>query len=204
MGKPVVPAYRRLKKKLKQLKNGNEMEENQEYVVLVDAHDRETGIEVKSKVHSAFTPLHRAFSLFLFRRSGQLLLQQRSFSKKTWPGIWSNSCCGHPMPGESYEHAVIRRTGYELGAGLKTVIKISDYRYCFSKDRVMENEICPIFAGFYEGEILPHPDEVQAVQWINWEDWVRETALNPDLYTPWCVEETRILAESPVFYQFMQ
>ena len=175
----------------------------EEYVVLVDATDREIGIEAKSRVHTLVTPLHRAFSLFLFRTSKELLLQQRANTKKTWPGIWSNSCCGHPLPGESYEKAVLRRAHFELGIELKTVTKVFDFQYCFSKDGVMENEICPVFMGFYDGAVRPRPDEIQAVQWIKWEDWVSETIQHPDLYSPWCVEETRILASDTHFLKFM-
>jgi len=183
--------------------NRGEMEPDEEYVVLVDETDREIGIEKKSRVHSSSTPLHRAFSLFLFSSTKELLLQQRSWTKKTWPGIWSNSCCGHPLPGESYESAVLRRTKFELGIKLHTVTRISDYRYCFSKDGVMENEICPIYIGLYDGDMVPCPDEIQAVQWINWEDWVEKTLRSPDLYTPWCVEETGILALDKNFLEFM-
>ncbi len=168
---------------------------DKEFVVLVDEKDRQIGIENKKDVHSSNTPLHRAFSLFLFTKGRRLLLQQRAGSKKTWPLVWSNSCCGHPMPDEPYENAVIRRTDFELGIPLSLVIKISDYRYCFSKEGIMENEICPIFAGFYDGDIKPNPDEIESVKWIAWEDWLFETRQFPDHYSPWCIEETQIMAE---------
>ena len=67
-------------------------------VVLVDEENRELGRALKSEVHHAATPLHRAFSLFLFDRRGRTLVQRRALAKRTWPGIWSNSCCGHPAP----------------------------------------------------------------------------------------------------------
>ena len=175
----------------------------EECVVLVDESDKEIGIEKKQAVHSFRTPLHRAFSFFLFRNKKELLIQQRSREKKTWPLVWSNSCCGHPLPEESYQNAVIRRTQFELGVKLDAVTKISDYRYCFSKDGVMENEICPIYAGFCDGRIAPNPKEVQAVKWMNWEDWLTETSQNPDLYSSWCVEETRILALTQHFTRLM-
>lgn len=166
----------------------------EEYVVLVDEKDREIGIEKKSRVHSSDTPLHRAFSLFLFSASKNLLLQQRSAGKKAWPLVWSNSCCGHPLPGESYEDSVIRRTRFELGIEPVTVKKVSDYRYCFSKDGIMENEICPIYMAYCSGSVTPNPDEIHAVQWIGWKRWLEETLCRPHLYSPWCVEETLILA----------
>jgi isopentenyl-diphosphate delta-isomerase len=172
------------------------MKESDAYVVLVDENDVPIGIEKKEHVHSSITPLHRAFSLFLFQDNNELLLQQRSGTKKTWPLVWSNSCCGHPLPEESYHQAVIRRAKFELGIDLNRVQKISDYRYCFSKDGIMENEICPIYAGFYSGKILPDSDEIAAVKWIGWDRWLEETRHHPNRYSPWCVEETRILASN--------
>ncbi|MCP4021507.1 MAG: isopentenyl-diphosphate Delta-isomerase [Desulfobacteraceae bacterium] len=172
------------------------MKINEEYVVLVDEVDRQIGIEKKEFVHGLKTPLHRAFSFFLFRdlNTRDLLLQQRAKAKKTWPLVWSNSCCGHPLPNETYEMAVKRRVEFELGVTLDRVVKISNYRYCFSKDGVMENEICPVFAGFYDGKVIPNPEEVEAVKWIRWENWLEETILYPEKYSPWCIEETQILA----------
>lgn len=178
------------------------MENFEEYVVLVDEEDQEIGIEKKLTVHTSRTPLHRAFSLFLFKNKKELLLQQRAEAKKTWPLVWSNSCCGHPLPEESYESAVIRRARFELGVQLTSVIKISDYRYCFSKDGVMENEICPIFAGFYDGRVMPNQEEVQNVRWIQWDDWLEETSKYPDRYSPWCIEETGILASDQYFNEW--
>jgi isopentenyl-diphosphate Delta-isomerase len=175
------------------------MASNEEYVVLVDETDRKIGVEKKLRVHSSLTPLHRAFSLFLFKNTKELLLQQRSKTKKTWPMVWSNSCCGHPMPGESYERAVIRRTRFELGITLSEVIKISNYRYCFSKDGVMENEICPIYAGICDETVQPDCNEIHAVQWINWDDWLTEIRTQPERYSPWCVEESLILASAQNF-----
>ncbi len=106
-----------------------------EYVVLVDEADREIGVEKKSKVHSSLTPLHRAFSIFLFKHTKELLLQQRAKTKKAWPMVWSNSCCGHPMPGESYEKAIIRRTRFELGIDLSSAMKIFRLPILFFKRR---------------------------------------------------------------------
>jgi len=167
-----------------------------EYVVLVDETDQALGTCPKAEVHGAHTPLHRAFSLFIFNRDKRLLLQQRALDKPTWPGVWSNSCCGHPLPGESYESAAVRRTRYELGLDPGHVQKIADYRYCFTRDGVMENEICPIYAGFIDEaprNVPYRPDEVAAVRWIPWRDWLFEVTHFPHSYSPWCVEETLIM-----------
>ncbi|CCK80861.1 isopentenyl-diphosphate Delta-isomerase [Desulfobacula toluolica] len=176
------------------------METVQEFVVLVDEQDRQIGIQAKQDVHSHNTPLHRAFSLFLFNPENRLLLQQRARIKKTWPLVWSNSCCGHPEPGESYEHAVIRRARFELGINVQKLHKISDYRYCFSKNGIVENEICPIFSGYYDGDVQPNQEEVESVKWIDWEAWVDETRRFPHRYSPWCIEETGIMASMDSFW----
>jgi len=116
----------------------------QELVVLVDEQNRTLGTMAKADVHQTRTPLHWGFSCFVFRLgSGQLLLQQRSGKKQTWPLVWSNSCCGHPGPGESSMDAARRRLRYELGLDPILLEEVSPYRYCFSRDGVMENEKLP-------------------------------------------------------------
>lgn len=168
-----------------------------EQVVLVDEEDQPVGTMAKSRVHTASTPLHRAFSVFLFNRRGELLLQQRSRAKKTWPLVWSNSCCGHPAPGESRLDAAMRRISDELGiddAGLK--LALPDYRYRAEYAGVVENEICPVFIGATGREPQIDPQEVLAVRWTAWEDFVRMVRDDPGSVSPWCAEETLLLDES--------
>lgn len=167
----------------------------QELVVLVDENNQVIGTMPKSKVHTANTPLHRGFSVFIFNPQRQLLLQQRSRFKKTWPLSWSNSCCGHPGVGESNTAATRRRLKDELGlTQVKNLKVISPYRYCFTKDNVMENEICPILVGFTNQKPQPNPQEVEAIKWINWNDWLNEVKSHPQNYSPWCIEETHIIS----------
>ena len=172
-----------------------------EWVVLVDEADREVGLARKDEVHHAATPLHRAFSLFLFDRSGRTLLQRRALSKKTWPGIWSNGCCGHPGPGESTLDAAVRRCREELGAlPLEPWIALPDYRYRAELDGVVENEICPVLAARIEPDRLaPDPDEVAELRWLAWEEWLSELERRPGNYSPWSVEETRRLEATERF-----
>ena len=104
-----------------------------EHVVLVDEENTVIGIMPKSDVHQKETPLHRAFSSFIFRVSdGKFLLQQRSSQKKTWPLMWSNSCCGHPAFNESNISAAYRRLDAELGLRPMFLEEVAPYRYCFS------------------------------------------------------------------------
>jgi isopentenyl-diphosphate delta-isomerase len=165
-----------------------------ELVVLVDEDNKEVGTMLKSEVHQAQTHLHRAFSSFIFRVSdGKLLLQQRSSAKKTWPLMWSNSCCGHPGVSETVVDAAKRRLEAELGLSLLYLEEVLPYRYCFSHLGVMENEICPIVVGFVDAEPVLNYDEVEAVRWVDWESFIDETKHYPKRYSEWCVEETALL-----------
>jgi isopentenyl-diphosphate delta-isomerase len=165
-----------------------------EQVVLVDEEDRELGVMAKDKVHGKDTPLHRAFSLFLFNDQSEVLVQQRAKTKKTWPGVWSNSCCGHPLPEESYEQAIERRVGYELGCRVKELEKVSDYRYRFERDGVVENEVCPVFMGEIDGDLMVNSGEVEEVKWVKWEEWLEELRIDDvGKWSEWCKEEAELV-----------
>lgn len=183
--------------------NRKKVADSEELVVLVDEKDRELGVMSKSQVHGKDTPLHRAFSVFIFRSShttkerqvmNEVLVQQRAFAKKTWPGVWSNSCCGHPMPHEGYEEAIRRRVKYELGCELRHLKKVSDYRYRFERDGVVENEVCPVYTAELEGEIQRNSDEVEEVRWVGWEKWLEELRQDRDnVWSEWCKEEAELV-----------
>lgn len=181
----------------------DETEEQQEIVVLVDEKNTVLGTMPKLLAHGAETPLHRAFSLFLFNRAGQLLLQQRSSAKKTWPLVWSNSICGHPALHESNIDAARRKLSYELGMTARHIEEVSPYRYTYVRSGVMENEICPILVGFTGDEPRPRADEVEATRWVAWPDFLKEIEKNPGFYTEWCEEEARILATHPRFRELL-
>lgn len=167
-------------------------------MVLVDEADRELGTARKRDVHHAATPLHRAFSIFLFDAGGRTLLQRRALSKRTWPGVWSNACCGHPTLGETAAAAAHRRCREELGATPRDLaLVLPDFRYRAESGGVVENELCPVFAARLDDEPLaPDPAEVAATRWI---DWARFLAELPGEYSPWSAEEARRLAASPAF-----
>ena len=164
-----------------------------ELVILVDEQNHVVGALPKSAVHTNNTPLHRGFSLFLFNSKNQLLLQQRSHFKKTWPLIWSNSICGHPGVGESNVAAARRRLKHELGITQTKIKEIAPYKYKFIQDGVMENEICPILVGHSDQTPQPNPNEVETIKWISWPNWLTEIKAHPHKYSPWCIEETHIL-----------
>ncbi|NEA31358.1 isopentenyl-diphosphate Delta-isomerase [Streptomyces sp. SID13031] len=155
-----------------------------ERVVLVDESGRAIGTEDKATVHHAETPLHLAFSSYVFDARGRVLLTQRAFCKRTWPGVWTNSCCGHPLPGESLESAVRRRLADELGLVAATVeLVLPEFRYrAEMPDGIVENELCPVFRVTAAGEPVANETEVATYEWVEWS----EVALRTDL-SPWCV-----------------
>lgn len=176
----------------------------QEHVVLVDENNRVLGTMPKDAVHGAMTPLHRAFSVFVFRTGDRkFLLQQRSGRKRTWPLVWSNSCCGHPMLGESNVEAARRRLQTELGLRPTLLEEVAPYRYCFTRNGVMENEICPILVGLVDAEPVINPDEVEQVRWMDWPAFLDEIEHNTAGFSEWCVEETRILQRTPLLREIL-
>lgn len=177
----------------------------EEWVVLVDEENRELGLASKREVHHAATPLHRAFSLFLFDADGRTLLQRRALGKRTWPGIWSNGCCGHPGPGETTLEAATRRCLEELGAApIDAWVALPDYRYRAELDGVVENEICPVVVARIDPERLrPDPDEVEETRWMSWEEFFEDVSARPGGWSPWAVEEARRLAADERFRQWL-
>lgn len=172
-----------------------------EHVVLVDEANQPLGTTDKATVHTDATPLHRGFSLFLFNSKGELLIQQRALTKKTWPGAWSNSVCGHPMLNESAEAAAKRRLSYELGIEVEleeVAMALPDYRYQCERFGIIENEICPVMVVFKDVEPHPNPDEVNATDWVAWDEFQKRMA-EPNEFSEWCVEETGLLAQNGAF-----
>lgn len=173
-------------------------------IVLVDEADNEIGTERKLPAHNGETKRHRAFSVFLFDGKGNLLLQQRALTKKTWPGVWSNSCCGHVMLHETVKQAANRRLKYELGISkVKLDVILPDFRYRAEKDGIVENEICPVLVGFTESQPRPNPNEVNDTKWVEWSGFVKEVRDPVNGFSPWAVEEVELLAKEPRFEKFL-
>lgn len=176
------------------------MSSDNNHVVLVDRENRILGTAPKLEAHNSNTPLHRGFSVFLFNKKGQLLLQQRSHTKKTFPLIWSNSFCGHPMLNESNVDAAKRRMRYELGIdGAEVFEIIPDYKYKVAMNNIFENEICPILIAFTQEKPVINKDEVENIRWVNWDKFVQEIKQTSGIYSLWCEEEAKLLSQNKEF-----
>lgn len=165
-----------------------------ELVVLVDEQNREIGTAEKNAVHTDTTPLHRGFSVFLFNSKQELLVTKRAMNKKTFPGVWSNTVCGHPAPNEETIDAGKRRLKEELGLVVYEVEEISPYRYRFSDNNgIMENEICPILFARSNAYPRPNPTEIESWRWMPWVAFLQEVTNFPDKYSPWSREEADLV-----------
>ena len=177
------------------IKNTNSEDANSDLLILVDSDDQEIGLMDKTLCHEDQGKLHRAFSIFLFNRSGEVLIQQRATSKLLWGDFWSNTCCSHPRAGESIDSAASRRIEEELGiqAELSFIYKF-EYQARFN-EHLSENELCSVYFGHFDGAPTPNPNEVQSWKWISRESLTRELRDNADLYTPWLKLEWSTLNE---------
>jgi isopentenyl-diphosphate Delta-isomerase len=171
----------------------------EELVVLLDADHRPVGTMPKAEVHGTDTPLHLAFSVYLFDAGGRLLVTRRALGKRTWPGVWTNSCCGHPAPGEDPAAAARRRLGQELGlrpARLAPVLPDFAYR-AVDPSGVVEHEVCPVFVAHLDGDPEPapaaDPEEVAEWRWVPWEAFRAVAATAPWALSPWAVAQVRRL-----------
>ncbi len=168
-----------------------------ELVVLVDEHDNPIGTAPKDTVHTQKTLLHRAFSLFLFDSHNQLILTKRSSKKKAFPGVWTNTVCGHVSPDETRVEAAVRRLREELGIADVVPREVAPYRYQFTDaNGIMENEICPILVGTFDGSPIINPLEVDEWKKVSWHQFLEEIKTTPGHYSPWCEEEALILQQT--------
>jgi len=159
-----------------------------EHVVLLDETGSACGTAAKAAVHHAQTPLHLAFSAYLFNESGQLLLTRRAESKHTWPGVWTNTCCGHPLPGEPVADSVRRRLRQELGIGAaELILVLPRFRYQARMDNgVLENEVCPVYAAYSDAAPAPDPAEVAETRWVDWDQFCAAVRTGQQSISPWC------------------
>lgn len=159
-------------------------------VVLVDRLGDPIGVRSKAEVHGESTPQHLAFSCHVVDEHGHLLVTRRALEKRTWPGVWTNSLCGHPAPGEAFEDAIHRRAGFELGLTVDHVVcAIPDFSYS-ARDTsgIEENEYCPVFIARAASILQPNPSEVAETQWTTAVDLAAAIDAAPWAFSPWMVD----------------
>lgn len=160
-------------------------EEKQNLVILVDKQGEITGYEEKLKAHQKGM-LHLAFSVFIMNSSGQMLIQQRAYSKYHFAGMWSNTCCSHPFPGEEVIQAAHRRLKEEMGFDTELTQAFSFiYQVNDTKSGLTEHELDHVFTGIYDGEVKPDTQEIQAYRWETPSSLYQQIASNPDSFTEW-------------------
>jgi isopentenyl-diphosphate delta-isomerase len=170
-----------------------------ELVVLLAEDGTPIGTAPKAEVHHGDTPLHLAFSCYLFDRDDRLLLTRRAWEKKTWPGVWTNSACGHPAPAETVADAVARRVEQELGvvvSDLRLVLPSFRYR-AVMEDGTVENEICPVYIARCDDPdaLAPDADEVAEHEWTDWASFRDDVLHGRRDVSPWCVEQVEALPD---------
>jgi isopentenyl-diphosphate delta-isomerase len=155
-----------------------------EQVILVDKDDCEIGVMEKMEAHKQAV-LHRAFSVFLFNPQGKMLLQQRALTKYHSAGLWTNSCCSHPRPGETLENAVSRRLIEEMGIATK-VSKAFDFIYQAElPDNLNEYEFDHVFIGTYDADVRPNHLEVANFVYQSIEEVEANLQSHPEKFTVW-------------------
>ncbi|MDV3220258.1 isopentenyl-diphosphate Delta-isomerase [Intrasporangium sp.] len=174
---------------------------DEELVVLLSPEGRALGTAPKATVHGTDTPLHLAFSAYLFNDRGELLLTQRALDKTTFPGVWTNSACGHPGPGERLADAVRRRAVAELGLEVRDLrLVLPRFAYRAEMGGVVEWELCPVLVGRAAGDPSPAGAEVADTAWVDWGDFARDVLAGRVAVSSWCrdqVEQLHRLGPGP-------
>jgi isopentenyl-diphosphate Delta-isomerase len=170
-----------------------------EQIVFVDQNGKPTGeTGPKLESHTAQTKRHLAFSCYIFRKKdNKLLVTQRALGKKVWPGVWTNSVCGHPRPGEAMEDAIKRRALYEVGLEKLQDITciLPEYSYVTPPyNGIIENEFCPVYVAYtLEQQVRLHPDEVEAYLWLTWPEYIKMLEEKADTMSYWAKDQYQSL-----------
>ncbi|MDN4172465.1 isopentenyl-diphosphate Delta-isomerase [Nocardioides sp. SOB77] len=170
-------------------------------VVLLDEDGRPCGTAPRASVHTTDTPLHLAFSCYVLDDDDRLLLTRRAVTKRTWPGVWTNSFCGHPRPEEDPVAAVHRYAGHELGLQVTDVrCVLPRFRYrAVDPGGIVENELCPVYVARTDGTPRHHPDEVEESVWLPLDRVRAALDAAPWALSPWLREQAAELEAADWF-----
>ncbi|MGE0567876.1 MAG: isopentenyl-diphosphate Delta-isomerase [Bacteroidia bacterium] len=155
-----------------------------EKVILVNEKDEAIGEMEKLEAHQKGL-LHRAFSVFIFNSKNELLLQRRALDKYHSPGLWTNTCCSHPRPGESILEAANRRLNEEMGIATNLEHKGSFIYKAEFDNGLTEHELDHIVIGCFNEDPNINPEEVDSFKWLDLESVKTDLEQNPHNYTVW-------------------
>lgn len=157
---------------------------SEEKVILVNQKDEPIGLMPKMEAHEKGL-LHRAFSVFIFNKKNELMLQQRALSKYHSPGLWTNTCCSHQREGETNIEAGKRRLQEEMGFTAELEDTISFIYKAPFDNGLTEHEFDHILVGNYNEEPLLNPEEAEAWKWMELDEVAKDMENNPSIYTEW-------------------
>lgn len=165
-----------------------------EQVVLVNDHDEETGVMEKMEAHRTGS-LHRAFSVLLFNSRGEMLLQKRAQTKYHSSGLWTNTCCSHPRPGESLEEAARRKLRQEMGIEANPRFAFKFQYKAPLDNQLIEYEIDHVFIGQFDGEPVLNEHEAEDWKFVDLHSLKQQIHTDPQQFTPWF----RLILDHPHF-----
>ncbi|MDC0449099.1 isopentenyl-diphosphate Delta-isomerase [bacterium] len=156
-------------------------------IILVNSKDEQIGTAEKMAAHKK-AQLHRAFSIFVFNDQGQLMIQQRALDKYHCGGLWTNTTCSHPAPGEKVLEAAHKRLQEEMGfdCDLEDLFTF-EYKVEFDNG-LTEHEMDHALIGIYNDDPKPNPQEANDWKWIDPDELKRDLEINPEKYTYWFKE----------------
>jgi len=160
-----------------------------ELVVVLDETGTDIGTMEKLAAHQGAGTLHRAFSVFLFRPDGRMLVHRRASTKHHFRDLWTNSCCSHPRPGETIPQAASRLWREELGidvdpSALREVGAFT-YRALDAGSGLVEHEWDHVVRGVVDVDPVPDPDEVGDWRWVDVDELRAEFDVDASRFTPW-------------------
>lgn len=156
----------------------------EEQVILVNENDEQIGLMPKMEAHEKGV-LHRAFSVFIFNKKGELMLQQRAATKYHSPLLWTNTCCSHQREGERNIEAGKRRLQEEMGFVCE-LREVTSFIYKAPFDNgLTEHELDHIMIGYYDENPIINREEVESFKWMNLEDVKHDILINSENYTAW-------------------
>ena len=156
----------------------------QEHIVLVNEQDEQVGTEEKLRAHELGL-LHRAFSIFVFNSRGELMLQQRALHKYHCGGLWTNTCCSHPRPGENVIEAGKRKLIQEMGIDCDLTYSHTFIYKAELDNNLTEHELDHVLIGYYDDEPILNKEEVSNWKFAELKTIQDDVVQNPNQYTQW-------------------